>query len=78
MKSTSGILSCMENEILEKLKAQDLKIEAIWQSVEKSRKYFLVTMWITIAAIVLPLLGLLVAIPAFLTSYTSSLDSLLY
>ncbi len=66
----------MENEILEKLKEQDTKIEAIWQSVEKSRKYFLITAWITVGAIVLPIIGLLFALPAFLNSYTSSLEML--
>ncbi len=67
----------MENEILEKLKEQDVKIEAIWRSVEKSRKYFLITAWITVGAIVLPMIGLALAIPAFLSSYNTALDGLL-
>lgn len=66
----------MENDILKKLESQEAKIEAIWQSVEKSRKYFLVTAWITIGAIVLPIIGFAFAIPAFLNSY-SSFESLL-
>lgn len=66
----------MENEILKKLEQQDAKIEAIWLSVEKSRKYFLVTAWITVGAIVLPLIGLIFAIPAFLSTYAGSLDTL--
>lgn len=60
----------MENEILKKLQEQDAKIDAIWESVEKSRKYFLVTAWITVGAIVLPLVGLAFAIPTFLKTYS--------
>ncbi len=67
----------MEQDILKKLEEQDVKIEAIWRSVEKSRKYFLITAWITIGAIVLPMIGLALVIPAFLNSYTSSLEGLL-
>ena len=66
----------MENEILEKLKEQDKKIEAIWHSVEKSRKYFLIMAWITVGAIVLPLIGLIFALPSFLSTYTGTLDGL--
>ncbi len=67
----------MENDIRTQLDAQDAKLEAIWQSVEKSRKYFLVATWITIGAIVLPLIGLALVIPAFMSSYTTSLEGLL-
>ena len=67
----------MEQDILKKLEEQDVKIEAIWRSVEKSRKYFLITAWITIGAIVLPMIGLALALPAFLNSYTSSFEGLL-
>ncbi len=64
----------MENEILKKLEAQEAKIDAIWVSVEKSRKYFLVAMWVTLAAVLLPLLGLVFAIPAFLSTYSTALE----
>ncbi len=67
----------MENEILERLKAQEAKIEAIYESVEKTRKYFLVVMWVTIALVVLPAIGLLFALPAFLATYTTSLEGLI-
>jgi len=70
-------MRCMENVLLKKLEEQDAKLEAIWLSVEKSRKYFLVTAWITVGAIVLPMIGLALAIPAFLQSYTTSLEGLL-
>lgn len=45
------------------------KLDAIFVSVEKTRKYFKWTMIITIVVIVLPLIGLVFAIPAFLNSY---------
>ena len=67
----------LENEILEKLASQDGKINAIYTSVEKTRKYFLVTLWITVIMFVLPLIGLVFVIPMFLSSYTSSFQGLL-
>lgn len=47
------------------------KLDAIYVSVEKTRKYFKWTMIISIVVIVLPLIGLLFAIPAFLKSFSS-------
>ena len=67
----------MENEIKEILKSQDEKINAIYVSVEKTRKYFLWIFWITIIMVVLPIIGLVFAIPAFLKSYMSSFEGLL-
>jgi len=48
----------------------EAKIDMIYQSVEKTRKYFLWTMIITIALFVLPLIGLVFAIPMFLRTLT--------
>lgn len=53
----------MEQEILKKLEEQQNKIDAIYVSVEKTRKYFLWTLIITIAVIVLPLIAMLFLIP---------------
>lgn len=53
------------------------KIDAIYTSVEKTRKYFLITMWVSLAMVVLPAIGLVFAVPAFISSYTTSLDGLL-
>ena len=66
----------MDLDMQTKLEAQDAKLEAIYQSVEKTRKYFLIVMWVTIAMVVLPVIGLLFAIPALLSSY-ASLDGLI-
>jgi uncharacterized membrane protein YukC len=59
----------METEILKKLQEQEAKIEQIYISVEKTRKYFQWTMIITVALVVLPLIGLFFAIPSFLSQY---------
>ncbi len=67
----------MEQETQQKLESLDAKLNAIYESVEKTRKYFLVVMWVTLGAVVLPLLGMLIAIPKFINTYTSTLDGLL-
>ena len=64
----------MENEIRTKLEEQDAKLDAIYKSVEKTRKYFLIIAWVTVAAVVLPIIGLLFAIPSFLKTYTSIIN----
>jgi len=67
----------MDTEVREKIEAQDKKLDAIWDSVEKTRKYFLTMLWITVALFVLPLIALFFILPAFLSSYLGSLEGLL-
>jgi hypothetical protein len=67
----------MEPNIQQQLDEQGVKIDAIYESVEKTRKYFLVVMWVTLAAVVLPAVGLLFVIPSFIKSYTASLEGLI-
>jgi hypothetical protein len=67
----------MENEILKKLEEQDEKIDAIWKSVEKTRKYFLTTIILTVAMTVLPLIGLAIAIPFLLNTFSQAYGGLL-
>lgn len=62
---------------MKKLEEQELKIEAIWKSVEKTRKYFLFTMISSIVMVVLPLIGLLIAIPIMLNTLSTSMEGLL-
>ncbi|MCK9378850.1 MAG: hypothetical protein M0P97_01765 [Candidatus Moranbacteria bacterium] len=66
----------MEQDILEKFKQQDEKLEQIFISVEKTRKYFLWTMIISIGAVVLPLIGLVAIIPWFLSTMSSAYSGL--
>ena len=58
-------------EIQKKLADQEAKLDAIYRSVEKTRKYFLVVLWVTVLAVVLPSIGLVFAIPSFLSTYSS-------
>jgi uncharacterized membrane protein YjjP (DUF1212 family) len=51
-----------------KLAELEGKLEQIYESSEKMRKYFLVALWITVGAILLPLLVLPLLVPAFLSS----------
>lgn len=62
---------------MKKLEEQEIKIEAIWKSVEKTRKYFLFTMISSIVMVVLPLIGLLIAIPIMLNTLSTSMEGLL-
>lgn len=52
------------------------KIDAIYATTEKTRKYLLWTGIVTIALIVLPAIGLVFAIPSFMSTYTETLNSL--
>ena len=64
----------MEEEILKKFEEADKKLDAIFRSAEKTRKYFLWTLIITLVLFFLPLIGLLFAIPQFINIYTNSLN----
>jgi uncharacterized membrane protein YjjP (DUF1212 family) len=66
------IITQLHNTIEE----QSKKINAIQESLEKIRKYFLVTAWITALAVILPLLGLLVIGSSFVTTYTGKVQDL--
>lgn len=65
----------MEQQIIEKIDAQDKKIDAIYKSVEKTRKYILIVTIVSIGAVVLPLIGLAFAIPSFLSTYSTMLGA---
>lgn len=67
----------MDSDLQKQLQTLEEKIDAVYVSVEKTRKYFRMILWVTLAMVVLPALGLIFAIPAFLNSYTSSFDGLL-
>jgi hypothetical protein len=61
----------MENEILEIVKKNEEKLEKIYISTEKTRKYIFWTTMITVIFFVLPLIGLVIAIPSFMKTYSS-------
>jgi len=65
----------MENELEKKLEIMDKKIDEMHISVEKTRKYFLWTLIATAIVVILPIIGLMFAIPSFLSTY-NSIDTL--
>lgn len=64
----------MEEDLKTKFEEQDQKLEAIYKAVEKMRKYFLWTMIITIALIVIPVIGLTIVIPSFINNYIGGIN----
>lgn len=64
----------MDQEVNKKIEEQGVKIDAIYKSVEKTRKYFLIIIWITVLGVILPMIGLAFAIPSFLSNYVGSLN----
>ena len=61
----------MDPELKNRLDAIEAKLEATFVSAEKTRKYFLIIGIVSLVAFLLPLLGLVFAIPSFLSSYSS-------
>ena len=66
----------MDQELQKRFDGQEAKIDAIYKSVEKTRRYFLMIIWVTVLAFVLPLIGLAFIIPSFLSSYGSSYSNI--
>ena len=67
----------MEQEILTRLKAQEELTAKIFVSVEKTRTYFKWTFYLTLAFVVLPLVGLMFVIPALLSAIGSAYAGIL-
>ena len=63
----------MEQELQKRIEEQGVKIDAIYKSVEKTRKYFLIIIWVTVIAVIIPIIGLLFAIPTFMNNYVNVL-----
>lgn len=66
----------MDPQLRQEPDALKAQMEAIYASVEKTRKYFLWTLIVTLVVFVLPLILLMFAVPAFIGSYTSALSGL--
>ncbi len=66
----------MDSELQKKIESLEMKVDLVYKSVEKTRRYFLIVAWVSILAIILPLIGLVFALPAFMTSYTSALGGI--
>lgn len=63
----------MDPEIQNKLDEHTQKLDAIYSSVEKTRKYFLWTMIISIVVFVLPLIGIVFLLPTVIGGLTGGL-----
>ena len=61
----------MEDDLRARLDAIEQKIDATFVSAEKTRKYFLIIMVVSVVAFVVPLIGLLFAVPSFLSTYSA-------
>jgi hypothetical protein len=66
----------MDQELKQKIEEQGVKIDAIYKSVEKTRKYFLMIIWVTIITIVVPLVVIMFILPSFISNYTDTLGGL--
>ena len=62
----------MEQELKDRLDAQDKKLDDIYRSAEKMRKYFLWTLIVTVVTVVLPLVALAIVLPWFVRTITSA------
>lgn len=61
----------MDDDTRTALATQEAKLEEIYISVEKTRKYFLWTLIGTVVMFVLPLIAALFIIPAFISTLSS-------
>ena len=59
-----------EQQILQKLKEIEEKLDEVHKSTERTRKYILTMLVISILVIVLPLIGFIFVIPQFLNLYS--------
>ena len=62
-----------EEELRQRLDAQDAQLVAIHASVEKTRRYFLWTLVGSIVVFIVPLVILIIAIPWMLSTLTSTI-----
>ncbi|MDP3696657.1 MAG: hypothetical protein Q8R55_01340 [Candidatus Taylorbacteria bacterium] len=64
------------DEIIKKLAELEQKVDAVYKSAEKTRKYFMWTLILSVVFFVLPLIALIFIIPQFLNAIGSNLDLL--
>lgn len=66
----------MQPDLEKRMSELENKVDAIFESVEKTRKILMWTGIITIAVIILPIIAMMFVIPSFISSYTSALSGL--
>lgn len=62
----------IDPDLSARLDALEVKVDAAYKAAEKVRKYLFWTGVVTIALIVLPLIGLVFALPSFLNYYSQA------
>jgi len=62
----------MEQEIAEKFQALEQRVVECEKAAHQTRKYFMWLLIISVAVIVLPLIGLMFVIPQFLSTYSNA------
>lgn len=66
----------MDPNLETRIAIMEEKVDKIYVSVEKTRKYFLWTLITSVVLFVLPLIGIAFALPSFMTNYVGSIQSL--
>jgi type IV secretory pathway component VirB8 len=66
----------IDAELAQRLSALEQKVDAVYASAEKTRKYIWWTVVITVLLFVVPLIGLAFVIPSFISSYSTELQSI--
>lgn len=64
----------IDPELLAKLEEIGAKVDQAYRAAEAARKYLFWTGVITVALIVLPMIGLALVIPQFIGTYTTALN----
>ena len=64
------------DEVLKKIAELEQKVDAVYKSAEKTRKYFMWTLILSVVFFVLPLIALIFVIPSFISSISGNLDLL--
>ncbi|OGM99418.1 MAG: hypothetical protein A2817_03475 [Candidatus Yanofskybacteria bacterium RIFCSPHIGHO2_01_FULL_39_8b] len=63
-------------EIFKKLAELEQKVDAVYKSAEKTRKYFMWTLILSVVFLVIPFIALIFVIPSFLSAIGPNLDLL--
>lgn len=66
----------MQPDLEKRMSELENKVDAIYESVEKTRKILMWTGIITIAVIILPIIAMMFVIPSFIGNYTTTLETL--
>lgn len=61
----------MDNELTKRIEALEAKIDKVYESAERTRKYFMWTLIVTIVLFVLPLFGVLSMLSSFMDTYSA-------